>query len=356
MSQATRKEFTTPVGRIVAGDLYTVNTKDSMGQPLVVKNGPNRGQPRSEVYFALAIAKGGEQHWAQTAWGQIIYQTGAAAFPGGQYQNPAFSWKITDGDSQVPNNKGFKPCDREGYRGHWVLNFSSGFKPKIVTADGSQEIAAEGAVKPGFFVQVHAYVDGNNNAQNAGVYLNHMAVALAGYGPEIQTRGVDTTAVGFGQGVQLPPGASTVPIGALPGAPGSALPGSMPYAAPGMQPGMMPGMTPGALPAGLPPAMPVQTAGALTVVPGAFPGQPMATYPGQPPAGYAAPQLPVQPVMPNAGMTQIALPPGAMQPAAPVVRPPQQRMTALAQAPYEQYLGAGWTDQMLVQHGLMTPQ
>lgn len=360
----TRKEFRTPVGRIVAGDLYEVNTKNAEGQPLVIKNGPNAGQPRSEVYFAIAIRKGTEQHWAQTEWGQLIYQVGAGCFPGGQYNAPTFSWKIQDGDSQIPNAKGIKPSSREGYPGHWILNFSSGFKPKIVNNDGSQEIAQEGAVKPGFFVQVFGYVDGNGSVQRPGVFLNHMAVSLQGYGPEIQTRGVDTAAVGFGQGVVLPQGASQVPIGALPGAPGSALPGQPGMPFPG-QPGAMPGVpvgfpgmpVPGAQPGyATPPMSPGMPAGlpAGLPIPGQQPMQQPMAYPGQPTALPG--QVPMQPVYPNPGMTAVGLPPPGMVPQVPVGRPPQQRMTALAQAPYESYIAQNWNDQMLIQHGLMTAQ
>ena len=43
--------FTTPVGRIVAGNLYTPNTKNAEGKPLVDK----AGNPRNEFFFAVAI-------------------------------------------------------------------------------------------------------------------------------------------------------------------------------------------------------------------------------------------------------------------------------------------------------------
>ena len=48
---------TTPVGRYVQGDLYTPQDKDAAGRPMLVKSGPNVGQPTRKWFFALAIPK-----------------------------------------------------------------------------------------------------------------------------------------------------------------------------------------------------------------------------------------------------------------------------------------------------------
>jgi len=61
--------------------------------------------------------------------------------------SPAFSWKVTDGDSPLPNKKGKRPCDQTGYAGHWVIWFSQGWLPKRVNADGTVELP-EGAIQP----------------------------------------------------------------------------------------------------------------------------------------------------------------------------------------------------------------
>lgn len=201
----------TPVARLVAGSLYRPGTKDAEGNPLITKTGPNKGQPRVDYFFATAVPKKGETHWASTPWGAIIYKTGNDAFPQGQAKSHAFAWKIIDGDSQLPNRKGKKPCEKEGYPGHWVLHWSSGFAPKIVNSDGSQQITEPDAVKPGYYVQVHGSVSGNGSMQQPGIFLNHIFVALAGYGPEIAT-GADASSVGFGEDTQLPPGASATPV------------------------------------------------------------------------------------------------------------------------------------------------
>ena len=203
-----RTNFTTPVGRLLMGSLYKPQTTDADGKPLVVKSGPNAGQPKVTYFFALGIPKGAEQHWSQTEWGAKIWACGHAAFPK-EAQSPAFAWKIVDGDSQVPNKKGSKPCDREGHRGNWVLHFSSGFPPKIYNKDGTAAIVEPDAVKLGYYVQVNGDVDGNGSSQNPGVFLNHNMVALSAYGEEIVV-GPDPSAAGFGA-APLPAGAMAQP-------------------------------------------------------------------------------------------------------------------------------------------------
>lgn len=299
-----RTALLTPVGRLVAGSLYEGQTKNQDGTPKVVKQGPNAGQPRTEFYFGLAIPKTPGQHWASSTWGAIIWQVGNAGFPNGQAGAPTFAWKITDGDSQVPNKAGKKPCDMEGYPGHWVLNFSGGFAPGVYNKDGSVELKEPGLVKLGDYIQVSGNVDGNNSTQSPGIYLNHDMVAFAGVGERIASRGgPDATAVGFGQAA-LPPGAQPVP--ATP-----------------MQQAMAP------VPAAIPPAVPVPAAAAAVPAPVPVVPQPAA----------------IVPVVPNPAFLGV--------PAAPAAAPVRQ-MTAKAQgATYEQLLAAGWTDATLVQHGLM---
>lgn len=208
-----KTNFTTPVGRLLQGSLYKGQTTDAEGKPLVVKSGPNTGQPRVDYFFALGIPKGAEKHWSETEWGAKIWAVGHAAFPG-VASSPKFAWKVTDGDSQIPNMRGKKPCDREGYKGHWVLNFSSGFAPRIFNRDGTQAIVEPDAVKLGYYVQVNGDVGGNGSVQQPGVFLNHSMVAYAAFGAEIVV-GPDATQAGFGT-APLPAGASlTPPAGAF---------------------------------------------------------------------------------------------------------------------------------------------
>ena len=348
---AQKVNITSPVGRIVMGSLYDPSTTDAEGKPLVVKTGPNAGQPRVNYFFALAIPKGAEPHWAHTPWGQQIWNVGNQAFPNAA-QSPAFAWKIEDGDSQIPNKKGRKPCDNEGWRGHWILKFSGGFAPKVYQQEGAGyvQVMQKDFCKPGFFVEVAFSVEGNGSQSQPGVYLNHSMVCFRAYGQEI-TFGPDVASAGFGA-APLPAGASmTPPAGAIPmpqaPAAAPALPGAPAGYAPPPVPGMMP-QAPAAAPAGYapPPGLPQ--------VPGVAPA-PLA------PAGFApTPSVPVPgapapiPVTPNPGFVQV--PPPAPAPMAPPPAPaaPVRQMTANANGvTYEAYVAAGWSDAQLVQNGLM---
>jgi hypothetical protein len=194
------------------------------------------GQPEMQCSFGFAIPKGPETHWNQTPWGKVVYDTGAAAHPA-LVASPAFSWKITDGDSTLPNKRGKRPCDQVGYAGHWVIWFSQGWLPKRVNANGTVELP-EGSILPGYYIQVFGSVAGNKLVPNGtpGVYLNPIAVALVGEGDKI-TVDVDTTAVGFG-GAPLPAGARPVQA-AAPAFSGQPTPPVSP-AAPPMPPGVQP--------------------------------------------------------------------------------------------------------------------
>ena len=322
--------ITSPVGRLVAGSLYDAQDKDAEGKPLVIKNGPNAGQQRVDFFFAVAIPKeSGHTHWAQTDWGAKIWAQGHAEFPQAA-QSPDFSWKIVDGDSQVANKNGKRPCDREGYRGCWVIHLSSGFAPKIYNRDGTAPINDPGAVKLGYYIQANFNVAGNGSRSNPGVYLNHSMVALSAYGEEIFV-GPDVSQAGFGAAA-LPAGAmATPPGGFAPAAPVAPLAAPAPVA-------------PLAAPA---PVAPLAAPAPVAVAP-----NPVAVAPN-----------PVA-VAPNPGFLNVpgvtpapsAVPVPAAPPVATAPTPPARLLTTLAQgATYEQLIGAGWTDATLIQNGLMLP-
>ena len=352
---AQKVNITSPVGRIVMGSLYDPSTTDAEGKPLVVKTGPNAGQPRVNYFFALAIPKQGEPHWAHTPWGQKIWSVGNQAFPTAA-QSPAFAWKIEDGDSQIPNKRGRKPCDNEGWPGHWILKFSGGFAPKIYQQEGAGyvQIMQKDFVKPGFFVEVAFGVEGNGSQSQPGVYLNHSMVCFRAYGQEI-VFGPDVNAAGFGQS-PLPAGASmTPPAGAIP------MP-QAPAAVPSVPGVPVPGQALGYAPA--PAAMPAPTAYAPPAVPGApgvangLPQVPGVAPLPLPPAGSVPmPSAPVPgapapiPVTPNPGFVQV--PPPAPVLMAPPAAPVRQMTPAAQGIPYESYVAQGWTDAQLVQNGLM---
>jgi hypothetical protein len=284
------------------GSLYKASDKDADGKPRIVKTGANTGQPTQQYFFAVGFPKT-QAHWAHEPWGREIWAVGNGAFPG-IAQNPAFAWKIVDGDSAVPNKKGVKPCDREGYPGNWVVSFASTFAPKVVNSDGSQYLLEPDYVNPGDYVEVHATVDGNGSTQNPGVYINHNIVSFQGYGQRIVTSGIDPTTLGFGKGPK-PAGMSAVPLSSGP--------------APAV------------------PAAPVAPAAAIPPPP-ALPG--------------AAPAVPVAPLAltPAPSILSPSSPPPLPPPAVPAAR----ALTAKAQGhSYESLIAQGWTDATLVANGLM---
>lgn len=299
-------QITTPVGRIVQGKLWEPQeVKDQKG---VAKIGTD-GKPLVDYYFALAIAKTpGHTHWAQADWGRQIWEEGNRAHPTFA-PHPNFSWKVEDGDSQIPNKKGKRNCDREGFPGHWILKLRSGFAIPTYNADGSAPMPAN-AFTPGNFAQVLISVKGNTG-DTPGVYLNPVMVALSGYGAEI-VMGPDASEAGFGA-APLPAGASAAPLAA---------------------------------PAGLPtPPAPV-----APVLPQALP-TPAVTAP---PAVAPAPTFPSSPapvaVAPNPAF--LAGPAVAAPPPVPPVATPQ--MTAAAGgATYEQFKANGWTDEAMRASGYL---
>ena len=315
MSTRTPLNMLLPPGRLVSGSVYEAQTKDQDNKPIVYKTGDKAGQPAKRWYFALAIPKTpGCQHWASEAWGAPIWARGHADFPGGNAQLPSFAWKIEDGDSTVPNKKMKKNAERDGFPGNWIVRLQSMVEPKTYTTMGqpagnpARAIDAT-QIKTGYYVEVYVSIDGNDDAgRNPGIYINPSMVNLIAFGAEI-VGGPDVAQAGFGAAA-APAGASLTP-------PASFQPATV--AAP-----LAPALgTPPAPLVPTPPAPPVHTA----VPPAPVPVQPQ---PAIMPAPAAPP--PPAPAAPAAGFTMTA------------------KANGLAR---ESYLGSGWTDDLLRQHGLM---
>jgi hypothetical protein len=309
-----------PPGRLIMGSCYKGSDKDQKGQPRLVKTGPNKGQPTVQFFLGVAIPKGSEQHWSQTAWGQIIWATGHAAFPAFA-QNPAFAWKIDDGDSTIPNKSNKRPCDSEGAKGHWIVKFSSSFAPKVYVQPSPgvfQEVPTPDAVKPGFWIQVFGSVAGNKSQESPGVYVNHDKVLFVREDAVI-SQGVDAATAFGGAAVSAAlPTVAAVPFAAATPAPGAFVPPATPAA-----------------PAA---AVPPQPAGvAVAPHPGFLAGPGAPGVPGAP----AAP-VPMAPPVPPA-------------PVAPPV-PAEPAMTAAGASSgftYAQYRANGWSDDQLRAAGLI---
>lgn len=304
-----KQQFVTPVGRLVQGDPMEAQTKDMQGNPLTVKSGPSMGQPTQAYICSVAFKKDDPkfpEFWA------IVQQTAQAAFPqhfsNGQCTHPQFSFKLMDGDGV--DGFGKPNSNKEGFAGHWVVKFKSSFAPKCYYLGRHTEqerITDKNIIRKGYYIRIAGTVEGNNNAQKPGVYLNLNFVELVAHGTEIVS-GPDVGQI-FGQApvAALPAGAT-----ALPSMPAQAAPFSPPTTT-----------APMATPQGAP-AMPVaQAPVAVTPNPGimAVPGL------GGMPVGSAAPAIPQVPTAPTYRMT------GAFT--------------------REQMHAQGWTDELLIQHGHM---
>jgi len=352
-----RVNITSPVGRIVMGNLYKPNDKDFDGKPLTYKTGPNAGQLRVNYFIALAIPKQGENHWGHTPWGAKIWQVGCAAFPQAS-QRPDFAWKIEDGDSIIPNKKNRRPCDNEGWPGHWILKLSGGFAPKIYKMEGGAyfQVTEPDFIKPGYYVEVAFNVDGNGQQGNPGIYLNHSMVCFRAFGQEI-VFGPNVEEAGFGA-APLPAGASAVPLAApapLPGAPpgAPAYPGAYAPAPPSMHAPAPPAAAPVYPNPGflqVPPGTSAPPPAAA--VPGAYPPPPVAQNAAAGFSGYAtsAPILNAQPGAPITSPSNVP-PAPPMAPAAPSYRMTEKAAGATREA----FLAAGWDDARLIQQGFMLP-
>lgn len=322
MSKTATTAILFPPGRLVAGSLTKAQTTDAEGKPLVVKSGTNLGQPRVDFYFGVAIPKAGETHWNQTEWGKTIHAVGVAGFPAGQHALPSFAWKITDGDSTVPNRKGKVPRDRQGYPGCWVIALSSGFAPKTFNATGSAPVDPE-SIRPGHWIQVRGSVGSNGSDNQAGVFLNHDLVAHSGFGPEINL-GVDAASVGFGQG-PAPAGMSTTPVAGLAEAAAAVWP-PQGWTAHPSAPGFY-------------------YQGTEVLAEAALRARNVTT-PVAPPAQSPPPPVPVPvPVAPNPAILAPPLPPPPPPAAA-------QHVMLTGQS-YEAMKAAGWTDEQMIANGHM---
>ena len=205
-------EITTPVGRLVGG--HPLDQRPNIDEKTgIAKLQKDKVTPSTSAYVGLAIAKGGETHWNQTEWGQQLQAAGVQAWPNGAHGAPTFAWKVTDGDSQVPNKKGKKPCEREGYPGHWVLNASTGLAIRSFHAgryDPTQQIQNKAEIKPGDYCRLVLDVKGNNSTESPGIYLNPSLFELTRAGIEIVLASGPDAAAAFGAA-----GAGQMPANAL---------------------------------------------------------------------------------------------------------------------------------------------
>jgi hypothetical protein len=290
-------ELITPVGRLIGGSLYEPQTTDQEGRLLVDK----AGNSMVKFWFILAIPKGTETLWSQTEWGAQIYRIGQLGWPQA-YQSPSFAWKISDGDSTIPNRKGNAPCNKIGYPGNWIIRFSGGYAPVILKIVNNTPTVwiDKNMILPGDYIQVRCDVKANDGSKGSpGLYLNPSHVAHAYYGTRIEIRNVassmDIKTINWGNGGPVPIGASLTPVG-------------------GME----------------------------TMAPVAGNSVP-AAQPYTPPAAAPAPVT----VTPHTGILNPPLPLAA------TVAPAPGRVMLVNDFTYDQYIASGWTDAALIANGKM---
>lgn len=220
MSANAQIEFKSPVGRLVGGSLYQGSTTDMEGNKTVFKSGKNAGQEKTNYWFYFAIPKGPEKHWKETAWGKKVWDFAKYSTPslfldkqGNEITPHSFSWKVIDGDSTLPNTKGNKPCDREGYAGHWVINFTNAFLTSFVDRK-NKRLDERMVVNCGDYIQVFASLSTNGSTNKPGLRFQQRVICFAGYGERIVFNNVDPESIDFAS-EPLPPGVSDAPQGVV---------------------------------------------------------------------------------------------------------------------------------------------
>ena len=217
-------------GRVVNGHPMTrraVTFKDPVTRLDVPMIDKVTGLQVTDSYFAVAVPKGAETHWNQTAWGRDIYNKAVQDWPKGEHGAADFSWKIIDGDSQVPNKKGKIPAEREGWARHWVVHCSTRFNVKcfhVGKYEPMQQIADEKEIKTGDYCRVLLGVKGNGPITDSpGVYINPDKFELSRAGTPIVSDSGTSAADAFGgAGVATPAVTAPVTAPAVPGQAGAA--------------------------------------------------------------------------------------------------------------------------------------
>jgi len=199
-------------GRLVAGHpmVHTVPTDLKTGKPRTKADNITPVDP--VAFIAVAVPKGQEQHWNQTEWGGKIWQEAVTSWSRGEYNMKDFAWKIVDGDSQELNKNMTRPCDKEGYKAHWILNCQTSLAIKCYHTGKygpMDQIQNPKEIKTGDYCRVLIRIVGNGQQppNTPGLYFNPFGFELVRAGAEIVS-GPDAGAMFGGSGpAVLPPGA-----------------------------------------------------------------------------------------------------------------------------------------------------
>ncbi len=199
------------VMRLVQGSVYTPFSNDKFNNgERVFKSGAHKGEERKEYFFRCAIRKGRETHWSETPWGKMIKDVAVDNWGEHVFRGSKFASKVVDGDSTEANMEGVRLCDNEGFKGHWIVRFQTGFPVKVVDDTGRKELTEKEFVKCGYFIEVLTNIRSNGSQQTPGIFLNPLMISFRAFGPRIENEYLDPASVGFGQ-APLPEGATQEP-------------------------------------------------------------------------------------------------------------------------------------------------
>lgn len=207
-------------GRIVAGHpMKDQNRYDDNGVKIV-----KDGKEVTQRYISLAIPKNGSTDWKQTDWGRVFYAEGTNAVNGyknGEDQHPSFSWKVTDGDSTIPNKRGKKPCDQPGQPGNWIVSIATeipygcyhvGKYDPMQAIQNPDEITCGDNVRVMVDVKPNRRKDGSA-AKTPGIYVNPRLLELSSKGEPIVTEASGPSAAAvFGGGASPAPVSTPAPV------------------------------------------------------------------------------------------------------------------------------------------------
>lgn len=185
-------EILLPEGRIVSGHPMKEFTKIDFNtkQPKL-----KDGKEVTAITVGVAIPKDGVPDWKQTPWGQQVVNAAQVdpvkGWANGETRRPDFSWKVIDGDSDIPNKSGNVPREQEGYAGNWVI-FVETQIPYPCYHNGHYQphecIQDAGQIKCGDYVRLYVDVVSNKPSQSPGVYWNPLLLSLDRVGEPIAAK------------------------------------------------------------------------------------------------------------------------------------------------------------------------
>ncbi|WLJ70337.1 ssDNA binding protein and ssDNA annealing protein [Klebsiella phage Kpn BU9] len=198
------EKFVTPVGRLVGGSFFDMNTKDNNGRDLDPK--------KYNWWVGLAFPKTAANWWEEQgelgAVFQAILKAASSHYVAGETQQATFAWKITNGDDP-------KHATKTGYPGHWIIGFSRNVAIDACPLYNAQfqPVIDKNQAKKGYYYRISGSTSANEATGNqAGVYINMEMAQLLYAGEEIISGPAPASV--FGAVPAMPAGATA--IGATP--------------------------------------------------------------------------------------------------------------------------------------------